>query len=179
MKLERKAVCRELADYDRIVALMERAFPADERFPMETLLRLTEGETIHFDAYYEGNALCGITYELESAETVFVLYLAVNDAIRSRGYGSAILDTLKAESGGKSLSLNVEPLDPAAPNHEQRLKRMKFYQRNGFSQTGYFLCDGESRYAILSTEQPFSLEEYQRALGEMKLGPTPPRIEKG
>ena len=37
----------------------------------------------------------------------FVLYLAVNNQVQSKGYGSAILETLKEKFSGKNITLNL------------------------------------------------------------------------
>lgn len=59
---------------------------------------------------------------------VFVLYLAVNDRIRSKGYGTKILDWLK-QNTEKIIVLNVEAINSSAKNALQREKRISFYNR--------------------------------------------------
>lgn len=108
---------------------------------------------------------------------VFVLYLAVNDTIRSKGYGSAILTHIKNYFGEKAISLNVEPLDIEAENYTQRAKRIAFYMKNGFSDTHYMLEDRGDSYLILSTAEKFSPKEYTDVLKKLSFGSSVPTIK--
>lgn len=121
------------------------------------LLRLRAWSSyVHFLAYYDGDDFCGFTYTVENEDMVFVLYLAVNDEIRSKGYGTAILTDLKARASGRGVALNIEPLDPHAANSEQRERRLEFYRRNGFVSTDYNLIDGGDQVSYLVHEGRFS-----------------------
>ena len=71
---------------------------------------------------------------------------------------------LSEMSGNKEITLNIEPLDENADNYEQRVKRMEFYERNGFRDTGYHLLDVTGEYAILSTAYSFNVEDYKKAI---------------
>ena len=64
----------------------------------------------------------------------------------------------------KPLTLNAEPLDSAAEIAEERERRFAFYERNGFSNTGYELVDSKMTYAVLSDAEVFSAAEYSEAL---------------
>ena len=72
--------------------------------------------------------------------------------MRSCGIGGEILNYAYAQSEDKIIALNVEPLDPAADNHEQRQRRIAFYERHGICDTGYgFSVDGVE-YSILASD---------------------------
>ena len=120
-----------MQDFQEVKALKDRAFPKNEQIPMKLLLLWARRSCARFTAYYDGSAFCGMTYTVQNREAVFVLYLAVNDRMRSKGYGSAILRELKALNPGKTILLNVEPADEAADNFPQRLRRINFYKKNG------------------------------------------------
>ncbi len=113
-----RKVDRSLRDLSRVKGLLERAFPKNEQFPMFLLRLRAWSSYVHFLAYYDGDDFCGFTYTVENEDMVFVLYLAVNDEIRSKGYGTAILTDLKARASGRGVALNIEPLDPHAANSE-------------------------------------------------------------
>jgi GNAT superfamily N-acetyltransferase len=61
----------------------------------------------------------------------FVLYLATDESIRSKGYGSKMLKWI-VENARRTVVLNIETVEKAYENYEQRLKRQKFYIKNGF-----------------------------------------------
>ena len=63
--------------------------------------------SVNFRAFYENEQFCGVLYTTEDNKYIFVLYLAANDQIRSKGYGTKILDCLK-QNTEKVIVLNVE-----------------------------------------------------------------------
>lgn len=118
---------------------------------------------MYFWAYYQYDEFCGISYLVSHEEMIFVLYLAVNNQVQSKGYGSAILETLKEKFQDKNITLNIERLDPEADNYEQRVKRLKFYQKNGFYDTDYTITDRGETFLTLTTSQSFSVEAFKRS----------------
>ena len=55
-------------------------------------------KSVNFRDFYDDDQFCGVLYTADDNTYIFVLYLAVNDLIRSKGYGTKILDWLKQES---------------------------------------------------------------------------------
>ena len=147
-------------DYSEINALKNRAFPKIEQIPGWLLLLLALRKSVNYRAFYDSERFCGLLYTAETDKMVFVLFLAVNDKLRSRGYGSAILEWLKEQAAGKTVCLNIEDPYTEAENREQRLKRLAFYVRNGFHETGWEHEDKKEGYLILSSKEPFLQEEY-------------------
>ena len=90
IKLKTVAVSKKLKEYKEIKSLMRRAFPQNEQIPMWLLHILAIRKSVEFSAYYDEDLFCGISYTASNEDLVFILYLAVNDKIRSKGYGSAI-----------------------------------------------------------------------------------------
>ena len=58
-------------------------------------------------------------YTTENDKYIYVLYLAVNDRIRSKGYGTKMLNWLKSDTD-KIIVLDAESIDPSAENAQQR-----------------------------------------------------------
>lgn len=139
------------------------SFPKEERFPFLFLKALARTKKSRFLAYYDGDTLAGMSFTIEGKDMVFLLYLAVSPALQSRGFGTEILSYLK-ELYKKPLTLNAEPLDSAAENSPERERRFAFYERNGFSDTGYELVDSKMTYTVLSDAEVFSAAEYAEAL---------------
>ncbi|MCS4487812.1 GNAT family N-acetyltransferase [Streptococcus sp. SQ9-PEA] len=138
--------------YRQVKKLYEQAFPAYERLPYLPLILLSARRNTHFTAYYDEEKFCGFTYSVESEETVYILFLAVNATYRGKGYGSAILEDCKQLSKGRALVLTIEPLDSDADNYEERIKRLAFYERNGFKETPYAYYEGKEHYTVLATQ---------------------------
>lgn len=163
-------VTSALEEYGEIKSLAKRAFPKNEQYPFWLLRLLAVRKDVDFLAWYEDGQFCGISYTISDSNCVFVLYLAVNDAVRSRGYGSKILAGLKERYCGENVFLNVEMPDPKAVNAVQRERRLAFYERNGYHRTDSWIVDGGERYLILSLDESYDLKAYARLLRRFSFG---------
>ncbi len=177
MKLTVKDIHRKSSDFQEIEALKMRAFPPIEQVPTWLLLLLALRKSVNYRAFYDEEQFCGLLYTAETDKMIFVLFLAVNDKLRSKGYGTAILSWLK-ENTGKEIALNIENPYEEADNREQRLRRKEFYLRNGFYLTGYQHIEKRDGYLILSTQQPFVLADYLDTLKVLACGFYKPHVEK-
>ena len=54
--------------------------------------------------------------------------------------------------------------------------RLKFYKKNGFNETEYFI-DDDIEYSILSTNKDFNKEEYTKTLKKYSFGLYNPKIK--
>lgn len=157
--------------------LCKTAFPPEEQMPFFLLVLKSCRSDNHFTAYYDDDTFAGISYCIELADTVYVLYLAVNDQIRSRGYGSAILSTIKERYAGKTLMLEIETLSQSdAENMAQRQARFSFYERNGFKPTNLREEDNAVIYDILKCGRDISVEDMQAAHRNLSSGFRIPKI---
>ena len=178
MDLKAVAVSSKLKEYREIKDLMCRAFPKEELFPMWVLRALATRESVDFLAYYDADSFCGISYSISSKDIVFALYLAVNEQIRSRGYGSAILQYLKRKFPDKQLALNIEQLEPGSKDYAQRVRRFAFYAKNGFVDTQYQITDHSGSYQILATTDNLPVEAYKSAIKQLSFGLYSPQVKK-
>lgn len=143
--METRRIKRGTHQYGVVKKLFERAFPKAERLPMWLLLLLARRKGVDFEAYYDDDNFCGFSYIVENDDLAFILYLAVNDEMRSQGYGSRILECVKTKAGEKPIVLNIEPLDSNAENCEQRKRRLTFYEKNGYVNTGFVLRENKEK----------------------------------
>ena len=72
-------------EYKDVRRLMKTAFPRNELIPLWVLNILALRKSINFRAFYDDEQFCGIMYTAENDKYIYVLYLAVNDQIRSKG----------------------------------------------------------------------------------------------
>lgn len=170
MELTVKNVNRRLNEYTQIKELIQTAFPENEQIPMWLLLLISKRKCVDFLAFYDDSTFCGISYTVRTEKMVFVLYLAVSNKIRSKGYGSKILNHLKVLYKEKEIVLNIEPVDEKAENNSQRIRRLEFYKKNGFSDTGEFFRNKAEKYSILSTSKNFAIEEYNMVIKKASFG---------
>ena len=153
-----------MTDYALILEIYRNSFPEIERFPIWLLRIMSHLNGINSIAFYDENNLCGFSYFLVNKKTVFVLYLAVNAKIRSKGYGSQIITWIKEKYPNRDIFLNVEKPDENAQNNHQRMKRIEFYQRNGIFDTNQSFDYEGVTYSILCTNKYFSEKDYNENL---------------
>lgn len=171
-------VNRQLQEYGEIKELIRQAFPKNEQIPMPLLKLLALRKNVQFLAHYDNGVFCGISYTVCSDKMAFVLYLAVNERIRSKGYGTAIIQRLKELYKDKPISLNIEVIAINADNYKQRVKRQEFYKKNGFHDTGYKIVDNGEMYSILSTGNNFCVDDYRSVIKQFSFGFYVPKVSQ-
>lgn len=176
MSLTALPVTRSLPELNEVRDLLRSAFPRSQQMPVWLLLLLSKRRNVDFLAFYDGDALCGFSFEVGSADMLFVMYLAVSGKIRSRGYGSRMLDDIKRRAGERPVVLDIEPLDPKADNYSQRVRRLEFYRRNGFFETGHVLREPRNEYTLLSTDGTLDPRALRTTLGALSFGLYVPRV---
>lgn len=115
------------------------SFPKEERMPFALMMIMSCLWNTQFYAYYDKKNLCGLVYMATLGKQTFIMFIAVDAKLRSKGYGSSILNTIQAMYPKNTILVSIEPVDERAENKGQRLKRKNFYVRNGYQETGYFM----------------------------------------
>ena len=91
---------------------------------------------------------------------------------------SAILQKIKADNPTKTVVLNIEPIVPDAKNIEERKKRLAFYQKNGFFDTGYFVREVGGVFTVMATEKNIDVAAYQEIFKALTFGVWKVKIKK-
>ena len=152
-------VTEEFEDYGRILALYERAFPVNERRPLKPLLHDPTG-CADFLAFYAGTEFVGFACLLTWKDLTHILYIAMDEDKRGRGYGAQALEIVRNVRPGHRVLADLEEETDGAENGDQRRKRMQFYMRNGFEWTEVaYRWRGED-YVILSQGGTVTKEEF-------------------
>ena len=157
-------------------ALYHTAFPKEERLPWWVLRLNAHRSGINLTAFMDGNTFCGFTASVTEGNMHFLLFFAIPDDLRGRGCGSAILSRLRQEY--EVITLNVELLDETAPNYPQRLRRFRFYRKNGFFDTGYHVWEVGGKFRVLGTEPLLDVAAYKKIFKKLSLGLWDVRLEK-
>ena len=144
---------RPLTKYDtnylKVIDLYKSAFPGAQRIPTWILrYKLRNGKT-GFNIIYAHDIWIGLIYITEYKDIVFIQFLAISDCYRSSGYGSKVMDLMKETHSGKRIILNIEELDKQAKNYQQKMKRKAFYEKNGFSSSGYIVKEPREQFEML------------------------------
>ena len=135
--LEAAPITKNHRDIDLIRTLYQASFPKNERVPLWLLLQTAKKHCVDFLGFYDEGLFVGFMYVVTNEDLTLVLYLAVNDRIQSKGYGTRMLDHLEARCPGNRVILDIEEVNEASSNNEQRIKRRAFYARNGFVSAGF------------------------------------------
>ena len=150
----------------QVKKLYKAAFPFNERFPLPFLKWKARGADADFSAVLDDGKFVGFSYTLESENFLYVYYLAVCEELRSRGYGSKILEAIKDKNPGRTVTLAIEDMSKRdAPNYTQRLRRLKFYEANGFQRLNLKINEAGVDLELLGTDGAVSFDEF---MGLMK-----------
>lgn len=157
-------------------SLYLQAFPKEERLPWWLLRLNAQRKGIDLTAYVSGDEFCGFTASVTVDGMHFLLFFAIAEHLRGRGYGSQVLQQLR--QGYDTVTLNVEPLIPTAPNLQERQNRFAFYGKNGILDTGHNVWEVGGKFRILSTNPNLDIPRYKKIFRKLSLGFWDVRIEK-
>ena len=154
----------EIKDFDQVYTLMEESFPKDEYRDYQKQKELFQNPEyqilIEKDPEFRKIKAFFAAWEFETF--IYVEHFAVNPVLRNGGVGSRMLKAWK-EDAEKMIILEVEP-----PTEEIAVRRVRFYERNGFFFNDYPYIQpsmGEGRKEtplfLMSTERKIDEEEYR------------------
>ena len=140
-------------------SLYYRAFPKNERRSFPELVENRFGSTEVF-CFYDEETFVGMACLLNTPTISHIIYFAVDESLRGRGYGSKALELLYKRKPDKKIMVDIEVPDERAGNAEQRSKRKKFYLRAGYKETPVKYEWRNEDYEILSFGGQISEAEY-------------------
>jgi hypothetical protein len=136
-------------NYSNVIDLYKTAFTTSQNIPTWFLkFKLRKGKE-GFNVIYADKTWIGLIYTTEHKDIVLVHFLAISESYRSGGYGSKAIDLMKVIHVGKRIVLNIEILDEQEINYQQRVKRKAFYQKNGFTSSGYIVKEPGEKLEML------------------------------
>lgn len=141
-------------------ALYEEAFPEIERCPFESLLDCCGRGKADFFVYRDAGKNVGFCVVLLPGHYAYGLFAAINSDSWSRGYGSQLVQEVIRAYPDRAVVLDIEPVDETADNYGERRRRLRFFEKNGFHDTGYEMRDESGPYRILSNAKGFDLEGF-------------------
>lgn len=139
--------------------LYNSAFPKNERRSFSELVKNRLGGTEVF-CFYDEETFVGMACLLNSPTISHIIYLAVEESLRGRGYGSKALELIHRSKSGRKIMVDIEVENENAANAEQRIMRKKFYLKAGYEETPVKYEWRQENYEILSFGGQISEEEY-------------------
>ena len=153
----------------QVKALYESAFPANERIPIKHLLddKIKREFWAFFDKEEGGDAaapkFCGFSNSISHGDITNIVYFAVVPELRSRGYGSKILQAIREKHPDARIVVDIEVEEDSkdAEELERRNRRREFYTRNGFDSSPIdYVWQGE-HYRLLSAGGTVNEKEFR------------------
>ncbi len=145
--------------------LLNSSFPKDQRTPLWYLILRSKNKYIKFYAFYDDDKLVGLTYFILSENTTFLLYFAINPNIRSKGYGSRLLNFVKEYKNDNKVFLTIEEVDKKYDNYCQRLQRYNFYIKNNFTLESFLVHEyGDGDYMFMSYNGKCTFTDLEKAI---------------
>lgn len=147
--------------FEEYFALMEQAFPANERHTAKGHLAEFDAPEFH-SLCYVPDGLHGFINYWELDGFVYVEHFAVQPELRGQGIGAELMTELRTRVGNVALVLEAEP--PQDSMMAQR--RIAFYERLGFKLNPYeyvqpAMAKGESPVPLVIMSSPKMLTEVE------------------
>lgn len=139
---------------------MSELSPKNERRPFKSLFTHPEGSCESL-ALYDGDLFCGFACLLNGNDISHIIYLAIQEELRDRGYGSMALSAIHRHKDGRRIMVDIELETKTASNNPQRRRRKDFYLRNGYEQTTIRYRWQREDYEILSFGGQVTEDEYE------------------
>lgn len=175
MELEVKKVSLLNKDVKRIYF---DSFAKKERMPFTMMVLLTKITHTDFLAFYDKDMLCGFIYSANIQNITFIMFFAVDKSIRSKGYGSKILEEMQKLYPNNKIIISIERCDVKAENINDRIRRKKFYLKNGFIDTGYLIELSKIEQEVIIKNGDFNKDELFEFFVKYSNGTMKPRIWK-
>lgn len=151
------------SDFSAMFDIMSKSFPLDEYRPKNEQLALFSNERYGVYALYSEQKLLGFLSAWEFEKFTYFEHFAIDEEVRGGGLGSELLAAAVSLSRGGRVCLEVEP-----PETNIAARRIRFYERNGFSLNDYFYLQppiSAGRHAIplkiMSTGGKISQTEFE------------------
>lgn len=149
-------------EYKRQVKRLYRsAFPKEERAPFWLLMKRCDTPRDTFYAIVENNEFIGLLYTIKTEKMVYVFFFAIEEEKRGKGYGTNVLKELCKMHPDRAISLMIEdPEVKNAENKDARIKRLAFYEKNGFQRLSVKINEAGVSYELLGTDDTVTQQDF-------------------
>lgn len=168
MLISERVTSPNSAHFPALDALYCRAFPWHEQREADAKLQALHNQNYVLEAWFDDALFIGLSGCWRFADYSYIEHLAIDDTLRSRGYGKQLLaEILKREP------LTILEIDPLTS--EIAHKRLRFYETMGFyantwshSHPTYHQGIADHELIVLSYPQPIDEVQYQRFAQDLR-----------
>lgn len=151
----------EIKDYKKIKKIYKSSFSKEEQFPFFILIFNILRKNSNLFVFEIEKEIVGFIHLIYYKNTIFILYLAINQDYRNNGYGSTLLNWCTNNYSDKAIFLNIDEVNNKFSDYEYRKKRLDFYLKNNFYLSKYLGIEKYNNFNILSTIKNFNIDEYK------------------
>lgn len=164
MNLEFVSLTSDSKDRKYFERVNEEAFPVSERMHFDEIFEFASDTDTDILGIYDDKTPVGFAVLLKNSECGYLYFIAVDNHLRSKGYGSAAIKKLLEIYPKLQIVLDFEVLDGNAENNGQRVRRKNFYLRNGFHETGRYTMLREDRFEVVCSGGELRREAFKDLL---------------
>ena len=179
MDLRVEHVTRKSKEKQKIKEIYTSSFLKKDRMPFWLMLIMAKMRNTEFIAFHDKYTLCGFVYMTTIENLTFVMFLAVDENIRSKGYGSRILDKIQSMHTDNKIIISIERCDEDAKDISQRIRRKKYYVNNGYVETGYLVELENKKQELLIKNGEFDEDEFCLFFKKYSNGTVKPKLWRG
>ena len=95
MKLTVNKIDKKSKDFKEAKKLLKKSYAKDELYPFWIMNFMVKKGRAEFLGFYEEDKFIGATFTTSSNKGILIWYLAVNEELRHKGYGSKIISSFK------------------------------------------------------------------------------------
>lgn len=166
--MELRKIEQTAPDVLKMAALNEEAFPENERVSIYDLYRFgADGSMDMLGIYNDADEFAGFFVIRKFRHFAYIAYFAVCAEKRSQGIGSTALRLLKAYYPGRQIMVDFESAVPESPNYAERIRRRRFYYRNGFFETGWYQFYMETEFEIACSVPEFDKSGFDALIADI------------
>lgn len=171
-----KNMLENKSDIKKIKKLYKLSFPKCERNPFFILKFLCKKNKIKFYSIYEEDLFIGFCSTVEDNEYRFILYLAIEQKLKGKGYGSKIINHFT--SNYLTCILIIEEVNKKYKNYIERKKRQNFYFKNNYIDTEYVIRYQKIDFNVLSNKKDINIYKLYKLIKSYSLNTIKIKIKK-
>ena len=161
--MEIREIAGESDEMQILEAINEEAIPEDERCALSDMIA-TGAEVLCIDVDQEPVGFMAVR---RYRDLVYLAYFAVRADLRSKGIGGEALRELIRRNPGRQIILEYEAPEINGKISTMRLRRKRFYLRNGFHETGWYTCYDNTEFEICCSREDFDSEGFLAFAAEL------------